>query len=159
MYKDKLIASCLNSAPICELLVGKIDYSEDDVKHLLHIKEDGTDSRQIYPYLHMEEAKDTHPCYLCVEVDIPKMPSGRVKDVSIIIWTYCHRDKLHYEKEGYRGTKVDILADMIERQLHDSNEFGIGTLHLESLTHFYELDKFYGRQLVFHISDFKTKSV
>ena len=64
---------------------------------------------------------------------------------------------MKYSKKGYKGSRTDILADMIERCLCDSDKFGIGKLHLDSVTHIYPNTKTYGRQMIFTIPDFKIK--
>ena len=62
---------------------------------------------------------------------------------------------MKYSKKGYIGTKSDILADMIERQLRDSDKFGIGKLQLQSVTHFFPSKDYYGRQMIFYTPDFR----
>ena len=64
---------------------------------------------------------------------------------------------MKYSKKGYRGTRVDILCDMIERSLRNSDKFGIGKLHLSSVEHFFPNAKTYGKQMIYTISDFKIK--
>ena len=64
---------------------------------------------------------------------------------------------MQYEKDGYLGTRPDILADMIERKLHASSQFGIGQLRLESVTSNVLDNRYYGRQMLFTVPDFKTK--
>lgn len=75
--------------------------------------------------------------------------------MKVIIWAYCHKTIMEYRRKGFNGTRIDILADMIERQLRDSNKFGIGKLKLESSTYFFPNREYYGRQLIFFMPDFK----
>ena len=136
--KTRLISTFINSPDICRLLLEKDSYT------------------RIFPYLHINTQADMNAC-LCFEVDVPQIPTGMIKDMKIIVWSYCRLEQMQYAKEDYLGTKPDILADMAERELRASNQFGIGPLHLESVTNNLLENQFYGRQLVFTVPDFKMK--
>lgn len=148
--KQRLLTGFLNNSDICELLINKKNYTEEDVDNLLYT--------QIFPYLYIDEAQKETLMYLCCDVDIPRIPTGTIKDVQIIVWVYCHKDIMKYAKRGYQGTRADILADMVERQVRDSYDFGIGKPQLVSVTNFRQYSKFYGRQLIFTIPEFKVKA-
>lgn len=146
-YKNTLMSEIINSEEICELLFDKKPYTEDDVENLIYT--------QLFPYLYIDETQTEVKPYICFEVDIPRIPSHTIKDMKLIIWEYCHKDGMRYSKKGYSGTKVDILADMIERNLRNSEKFGIGKLQLLSCTYFTPNTKYYGKQLIFTVPDFK----
>lgn len=148
-YKTSLLSAFTNSDEICELMFNKEPYTDADVDDLLYT--------QIFPYLYVDETQTEVKPYICFEVDVPRIPTGTIKDAKLIIWVYSHKDGMRYSKEGYSGTKVDILADMIERQLRESNEFGIGKLQLLSCTYFIPNSKYYGKQMVYNMPDFKAK--
>ena len=147
--KQKLLTAFVNSDEICELLFDKKPYTEDDVENLMYT--------QIFPYLYTDETQTETLTYLCFEVDVPRLSSGTVKDMKIIVLAYCHKDIMKYSKKGYYGTRVDILADMVERKLRDSYDFGIGKPELISVTNFFPNNKYYGRQLVYNVPEFKVK--
>lgn len=146
-YKTTLLSEIISSDDICELLFNKKPYTEEDVDNLVY--------KQIFPYLYIDETQTEVKTYICFEVDIPRIPSHTIKDMKLIVWEYCHKDGMKYSKKGYSGTKVDILADMIERNLRNSEKFGIGKLELMSCTYFSPSNKHYGKQLVFNVPDFK----
>lgn len=149
LYKHRLSNILLDSAELCELFLGK-NYNNDDVEELMH--------KQIFPYLYIDETQDEVLPFICFEVDIPVIPTGTIKDMQIIIWCYCHRGCMKYSRKGYLGTRADIMADMVERQLRNSDAFGIGELNLQSITYLNSLNsKYYGRQLIYTTSDFKLK--
>ena len=148
-YKNTLLSALVNSDDICELLFNKKTYDENDVENLVYT--------QIFPYLYIDDTQTEVKTYLCFEVDMPRIPTGTVKDMKIIIWAYCHKDTMKYSKKGYSGTKVDILADMVESQLRESDKFGIGKLQLLSCTYFSPNSKYYGKQLVYNMPDFKLR--
>lgn len=148
-YKNKLLSAFVTSDDICELLFNKKPYTEEDVDNLIY--------SQVFPYLYVDDTQKEVLSYICLEVDIPRIPTRTIKDMRLIIWVYCHKNIMKYSKKGYLGTRVDILADMAERQLRNSNEFGIGNLHLDTVTYFFPQKEFYGKQMIFTISDFKVK--
>ena len=149
--KQKLLTAFVNSDEICELLFDKKPYTEDDVEGLMYT--------QIFPYLYTDETQTQTLTYLCFEVDVPKLSSGTVKDMKIIVLAYCHKEVMEYQKKGYYGTRVDILADMVERKLRDSYDFGIGKPELISVTNFFPNNKYYGRQLIYNVPEFFIKEV
>lgn len=147
--KQRLLTAFVSNDDICELLFNKKPYTEDDVENLMY--------KQLFPYLYTDETQTETLTYLCFEVDVPRLSSGTVKDMKIIVLAYCHKDIMKYSKKGYYGTRVDILADMVERQLRDSYDFGIGKPELISVTNFFPNNKYYGRQLVYNVPEFKVK--
>ena len=147
--KQKLLTAFVNSDEICELLFNKKPYTEDDVEGLMYT--------QIFPYLYTNETKTETLTYLCFEVDVPKLSSGTVKDMKIIVLAYCHKDIMKYSKKGYYGTRADILADMVERKLRDSYDFGIGKPELISVTNFFPNNKYYGRQFIYNVPEYLKK--
>lgn len=148
-YKNKLLSAFINSGEICQLLLDRPQYTAADAEKLIY--------SQIFPYLYSDEAQTENLTFLCVEVDVSGIPTNTVKDMKLTVWAYCHKDSMKYSQDGYLGTRVDILSDMVERQLRGLNAFGIGKLQLESVTHFSPGDKYYGKQLVYHLPDFKFK--
>ena len=148
-YKNELLSVFTTSEDICELLFNKKPYTEEDADNLIY--------SQVFPYLYVDETQTDVKAYICCEVDIPRVPTGTIKDIKLIIWVYSHKEGMKYSKKGYMGTKTDILADMIERQLRDSDKFGIGKLELFSCTYFFPRKEYYGRQLIYTIPDFKIK--
>ena len=150
MYKNRLISHLIESPDVCQLLLNISEYDPSEVENLVYT--------QIFPYLYVDETQTVVLPYLCIEVDIPRIPTNAIKDMNIIVWVYCHKDGMKYSKEGFIGTKVDILGDMVERLLSDSDAFGIGKLHLNSVTYMNSGNsKYYGKQLLFSCPDFKRK--
>ncbi len=150
--KQKLLASLVSSNEICELLFDKMQYTEENVDNLLYT--------QIFPYLYTDENQNEALTYLCYEVDIQsefKITSATIKNTKIIVSAYCHKDIMKYSKDGYYGTRVDILADMVDRKLRDSYDFGIGKPELISVINFSPNNKYYGKQLVYNVPNFIIK--
>lgn len=146
--KSVIIDSLLDDTEIMELMLGK-NFTDKQVENIVY--------NQVFPYLYIDETQTETKTYICCEVNVPRIPTNTIKDIVITIWIFCHKDIMKYSKKGYRGTRTDILADMIERNLRDSDKFGIGKVHLDSVTCISPNTKLYGRQMIFTIPDFKIK--
>jgi len=147
-YKSKLITIVTASPDICELILGE-GYSDECL--------DDIGYSHIYPYLYVDDTQDKECSYLCIEVDIPRIPTAVIKEMKVIVWAYCHKKIMKFTKKGYQGTRMDVLSDMVEQVLTNSEQFGIGHLHLDSVTYIYPNNKYYGRQMIFTVPDFKIK--
>ena len=123
--KSAIINSFLDDTEIMEVMLGK-KFTDEQVENIVY--------NQVFPYLYIDETQTETKTYICCEVNVPRIPTNTIKDMTITIWVFCHKDIMKYSKKGYRGTRTDILADMIERNLRDSDEFGIGKVHLDSVT-------------------------
>lgn len=148
MYKTNLIENLLTSSDILELMLGE-DYAQTAAKNIVY--------SQIFPYLYVDDTQTEVKSYLCIEVDMPTIPSGTIKNMEVTIWAYCHKNCMKYLKKDYIGTRADILADMVERKIREFDPMGIGEMHLESVKRLFPNTKYYGKQLIFETPDFKIK--
>ena len=55
--------------------------------------------------------------------------------------------------------RADVLTDIIERLLRDSDDLGIGKPSLDDISYTVPQSSYYGRQLKYSIPDFKIKEV
>lgn len=150
LYKNAMLTTLLSSPDICECLLDKDDVTEEECDGLLY--------SQVFPYLYIDETQYAAKAYICVEVDGAAFPTRMVKDMKVIVWVVCSKKWIPYSRKGYVGTRVDVLSDMIERLVRNSNEYGIGKLYLESVTYLANVNsKYYARQMVFTMPDFKLK--
>ena len=149
LYKNRLISSLLKNSDICDAIVMKDFYNETDIDNLTYT--------QVFPYLYVDDTQKEVLPYMCIEVNIPRIPTNTIKDMQVIMWVYSHKECMRYSKKGYLGTRVDILSDMITQELMDSDKFGIGKLTLQSVRYIFPNNKYYGRELIFNTSDFKIK--
>lgn len=148
IYKEVLISNFM-SEDILELLLGA-NYTEEQAEDVVY--------SQVFPYLYVEDVQTKTLTYICADI-VVEQASPKMKNVTLVIWAYCHKDVMKYKKTGYRGNRVDILADMIDRKIRDLDDFGIGKLDLKKSTYFALEKLFYGRQLIYTIPDFKVKEV
>lgn len=162
-YKNEFLSPILNSDDIKDIMLVGEEYS-DDMWYGID-DDDGIVYRQIFPYLYIDETQTQVNTYICFETDIPNIPTATIKDMKLIVWCLCHKRCMKYSKNGYSGTRADILADAVERTLRQAeadsqnkgrSKFGIGKLHLESVTYMASQYKdYYGRQMIFTVPDFK----
>lgn len=149
LYKNRLMSCILKSSELCDAMIMKENYNESDIDNLVYT--------QVFPYLYADDTQTEVLPYLCMEVNIPRIPTHTIKDMQVILWVYAHKECMPYSKKGYLGTRVDILSDMITRELINSDRFGIGKLTLQSVRYIFPSNKYYGRELIFNTSDFKAK--
>lgn len=154
-YKDNVLNAFISSPQIGQLMLGDKYNAENAIDTLPY--------EHIFPFLYIEGTQDCTKSYLCFDVDIPIIPNVNIKNMRITIWVYCHKEIMKYSKKGYRGTRADILADMVERELGDDGRcmsFGIGKLRLESVTTLKSVNSnFYGKELIYTCPDFVRKQV
>lgn len=150
-YKTKLMSTIITSDDICELMLGK-GYNQDTV-------DDDLIYSSVFPYLYANDTQVETKSFICMEVDVPRIANFSIKDMKIIIWCYCHKDKdyMRYSKKGYLGTRADILTDMLDRKLQSSRDFGIGRLQLDSVSFIPMGNKYYGKQLIYSCSEFNLE--
>ena len=153
LYKDNLISMLLSDSSICKVLLGN-DYTDNDISDLVYT--------QVFPYLYIDETQTEVLSYICIEVNIPRIPTGTMKDLKLIVWAYSHKNCMQCPIPKYHGTRPDILVDLIDRILSKPEccrKFGIGMPTLTSVEYFFPQNKYYGRQLVYTIPDFKVKEI
>jgi len=149
VYKANVQSVILQSTEICELLIGET-YNKENVDELILYK-------YFYPYLYVDSTQTEEKAFICMEVTVPRVIDFSYKDMKIIIWCCSHKGIMNYSKPDFLGTRVDILADMIDRKLNTSNKFGIGRLKLDSSNYIYPANNnYYGRELVYKCVEFNT---
>lgn len=161
-----MLISLLNSDAIKDILLIDKPYSDD--LWYGNDNDSGIVYKQIFPYLHIDDTQMNEKTYICFEVNIANIPTAAIKNMDIVVWCLCHKSCMKYDKEGYSGTRADILSDAVEQALRQSEmnsqtkektNFGIGKLQLQSVTQFTPANKdFYGRQMSFTVPDFRFKN-
>ena len=154
-YKNSVLSALLQSTDILTLLLGE-GYTPEQVLGDNN-GSNGVMYQQIFPYLYTEETKTEVKSYICMDVD-STIQNPHIKSSTLTIWVYCNKNTMKYEKEGYSGTRTDLLSDLIDRQLAQSVNPGLGRLLLKSAKYFIPAAGFYGRILLYEIPDFKTKN-
>lgn len=147
-YKEAISLLFINSDDIKELILGS-NYPEEDIDKLMYT--------YIFPYLYVDRTQDKQLSFICFDIDSPRTRDFLIKDMIVTVCVYCHKGIMKYSREDFCGTRADILADMVDRCLNGSSDFGIGKLKLDSVTSFLEGENYYGRKLIYSVPDFHTK--
>lgn len=150
IYKTRILNAMLQSNNIKDIVLG--DTSEMQSKDIMTKFKNHVNS-----HLFIDETIKDTSTYIFFDVIMPKM-RPQVKSIQVLIYAICHRDILeNYNKEGYYGNRADILSEMIEETLLDSNivkKFGIGDLELDNVD-IYNSTTFYGCIMSFTIHNFR----
>ena len=98
--------------------------------------------------------------FVCVET-VCRGTNRTVKSMDLYIWIFVHRNCMQMESniKSYMGNRADVLTDIIERLLRDSDDLGIGKPSLDDIDYTVPQSSYYGRQLKYSIPDFKIKEV
>lgn len=146
-YKNSIITVLKKNSDLMECLLGN-NYTDEQVDEIVY--------KQIYPYLYADETLTETKSYIGIELD-PSGQTGTIKDSKLIIWVYCHKATMKYSKNGYTGTRADILSDMVDRTIREM-DLGIGKPQFLSAKYFFPMAEYYGRALLYNIPDFKVKN-
>ena len=114
---------------------------------------------EYYPYV--DGTQEEVMPFVCIET-VCRGANRTTKSIDLYIWIFVHRDCMQMNKQHiktYMGNRADVLTDIIERLLWDSNDLGIGNPSLSDIGYIIPQSKYFGRQIKYNISDFKTKEV
>lgn len=141
-------------------------YKNNDIKELILGDLTGKKQSEI-----MKEFKDHVKSHLFIDDTIEETGSfifydvglpfvhPEIKTCQVTMYIIVHRDILEdYTKEGYRGNRADILAEMVQDTLLNDAEvcrsFGIGPMEIYAL-YPYNSRRFYGVQIIFEVPNFR----
>lgn len=150
-FKKEIHSALYKSADIRELLLG--DTSEMSAVKTMEAFKDHVKS-----HLFIDDTITDATTYIFYDVIMPEL-RAQTKNCQVIMYLICHRDILdNYEKDGYIGDRIDILAQMVEDALINDddrvNKFGIGNLDITDVS-FYNASRFYGCIITFEVTSFR----
>lgn len=142
-YKTKLLSLLCNSKDIIDLMAcGKeIEYGDDLVY------------KQIFPYAYMLDTQTEQTVFICCDVEVPRMGESNdmFKYSALHVYILVHGSLM----QTPNGTRLDLLADKVDRLLSRNRDFGIGGgLSLVSLKRFMPNEEYYGVELYYEGCDF-----
>lgn len=147
-------------------VISRLLKSDEFVKVMLR-KEDFTDTerydmeyKQIFDYPYVDGTQEEVMSFVCVET-VCRGTNRTVKSMDLYIWIFVHRNCMKMDKTctSYGGNRADVLTDIIERLLRDSDDLGIGKPSLDNIGYTVPQSSYFGRQLKYSIPDFKIKEV
>lgn len=150
-FKKEIHSALYKSADIRELLLG--DTSGMSAAKTMEAFKDHVKS-----HLFIDDTITDATTYIFYDVIMPEL-RAQTKHCQVIMYLICHRDILdNYEKDGYIGDRIDILAQMVEDALINDddrvNKFGIGNLDITDVG-FYNASRFYGCIITFEVTSFR----
>ena len=150
IYKTRIQNAFLKSENIRNIIIG--DTSGMSQKEILTKFKSHVNS-----HLFIDETIKDTSTYIFFDVIMPRL-RPQVKSIKLLVYAICHRDILDdYVREGYYGNRADILSEIIEETLLDSDivkEFGIGDLELDNVD-IYNSTTFYGCIMSFSVNNFR----
>jgi hypothetical protein len=96
---------------------------------------------------------------------VPYVENDSIKDIGLIINVFCHSslldcstsEKAKFYKFGLYGNRIDMLSDVIDRNLNGLRGIGLGKLRLvprNPIKIYQPSNKYYGKSLEYVVSDF-----
>lgn len=150
IYKTRILNAFLQSDNIKDIIIG--DTNGMSKKEVITKFKNHVNS-----HLFIDDTIKDTSTYIFFDVIMPRL-RPQVKSIQLLVYAICHRDILdNYTKEGYYGNRTDILSEMIEDTLLNSEivkKFGIGDLELDNVD-IYNSTTFYGCIMSFEAKNFR----
>lgn len=151
-YKQKLLTLFMNDSRIVSVLRDEKAefFPAVDLRY-----------KQIYPWKHVVETTEEARTFITFNITVPDCPTIAVTDFNLIIWVFTHDslmpfDKAAAERSGVdmRGTRDDVLCQLIDEALNGRTDYGFGKLSLKK-SDFFDAGKNYaGRYMIYHVKDY-----
>lgn len=150
--KSTVISRLLESDEFAEVMLRKTDFTDDEKNDMEY--------KQVFDYPYVDGTQEEVMPFVCVET-VCRGTNRTVKSMDLYIWIFVHRNCMQMESniKSYMGNRADVLTDIIERLLRDSDDLGIGKPSLDDIGYTVPQSSYYGRQLKYSIPDFKIKEV
>lgn len=151
-YKQNLLTLFMNNPRIVSIL--KNECAEKFPATELRYK-------QIYPWKKAVDTTEEAKTFITFNISVPDCPTIAVADFYLYIWVFTHTSLMPFDKEAAektginkRGTRDDVLCEVIAEALNGNTDYGFGKLSLKK-SDFFDAGKDYtGRYLVFHVQDY-----
>lgn len=150
-YKENITTALFQNEDIKELILGDTSgMSNKEIRDAF--------KEHVFSHLFIDDTITAAETFIFYDVHFTYMGTT-TKRCEIVLYALANRSILdNYYKEGYRGNRTDILAQMIEDTLINDDvvakQFGIGNLKLDSVD-FYNSNRMYGRVMYFTVPDFR----
>jgi hypothetical protein len=106
---------------------------------------------QVFPYDWIDETVVEQKSFLCYDLDVADVKKPSLKDVTLWIWIFVHKDLM---RTAY-GVLRDRISSRVDKLINGSDDIsGIGTVELKQVRRFRPAKDFYGRELKYFVQDF-----
>lgn len=143
-YKNRLMEDILTNGRIVKLIDPTV--AEEDGASLIY--------DCVFPYEYLPETAELGRTYVCVDVDITKVPGKTYLSPVIYIWVFTHKSVLRLEEGGVRP---DEIACEIDNLLNGSRFYGLGELDLEQVKRFAPMSDYIGKMMIYRATDFNRR--
>lgn len=141
-YKDKVIAAIINDADIVEAIDNNDAVNPEDLVY-----------SSIFPYIKIPDTIEEVRTFILMSVDINRILNNRTfHEISITIWVLSHQNHM---KTNYGCTRIDYIADRIEKLFNLNGGFGYKDLQLIKNRERVLNNKHLYRELVFVAQDIR----
>ena len=122
---------------------------------------DETISQYMFDYGYVDGTTTETNAYICVEADIPAVPTDSFQDIRIYVTVICHKlfMKLDPSKFTLIGNRRDNLVRYIDSELNGSDIFGVGKLDLDSIKTISAPNGFTAKEIAYSVSDYANRTV
>lgn len=152
-FKNEIHAALYKSENIRNLLLGDVSG-----KSAVQIQKDF--KNHVKSHLFIEDTVVDADTFIYYDVIMPRLHPN-TKECKVIMYLISHRDIVDNTEDcptdGYFGNRVDILSQLVEEALLDTevvNKFGIGELSLDSIS-IYNATRFYGCIMEYSVPSFR----
>lgn len=129
----------------------------------------------LYGYAFSEDAADINKVYVCIDITVPYTDGTTFKDLYIYAYVFAPKNFVKWKKDnpdeqdvreqlearGYCGNKIDMITDIIDRELNGNKDMTIGKLtyaNKDPVTIFNAQQGSYGKLITYYGCDFNVPS-
>lgn len=151
-YKRKLMSSIVNSPELIKLIDPSFVDEDGDCVDV----DDGLVYKQIFPYYYIPDTQSKALSYIIIKVN----GLGNVKELyskaEVYVCVMSHQDIM--QVKGGKGTRIDMMGEIIEHLFNFRDDFGFGEMELKSDIEVNISDVHRGRELRFIVEDFNSSA-
>ena len=153
-YKQNLLTLFLRDPRIVSILKNEKANADDIPAFDLRYK-------QVFPWKHVVDTSEEARTFITFNISVPNCPTLAVADFTLYVWVFTHDSLMPFDKEASertgvdkRGTRDDVLCQVIAEALNGNTDYGFGKLELKK-SDFFDAGKNYaGRYLDFKAQDY-----
>jgi hypothetical protein len=147
-YKMDLLTDVFNNPKIVEALDSQqTDIIKDEPDSLIY--------RNLFPYLRIPDTQNKADTYVLLAVDIDRINNSNKTYAiyKVSFWVLAHMDRMQIE--GYNSTRIDFIAQELDRMFDGQQKFGFSEFELISNREIILNEKYHYRELIFICNDLR----
>lgn len=149
LIKEKVMISLLQDHDVVSILADKANVTTPAMELRY---------TQVFPWPHVPGTTDEVKTYITFEVTTNGIDNPAVKDYELRVYIFTHDSKMPFDTAAaqriginVRGTRIDILAHIIDHLLNGQSGYGFGDLKLIGDRTFSPCDSYFGRIRIYSI--------